>query len=223
MVSGPFEGHTGRVSSIAFSPDGKYVILGSDDETICVWDAKEGNIVSGPFKGHTGQVSSVAFSPDGKHVVSGAWDNTTCIWDVEKGNTVSRPFEGHTDSVMSVAFSHDGKYVVSGSLDKTIHIWNVKESNMVPFGGHSVKDKLPLLSDGADISTWGDSLALSDDGWVHDIKFELLFWIPLQNRKGLVWPRTTAIMGVPVTVLDFSQFVHGSSWGKCLHVCTRQE
>jgi WD40 repeat protein len=186
MVSGPSEGHTDRVSSIAFSPDGKYVISGSDDKTICVWDAKEGNIVSGPFKGHISQVSSVACSPDGKHIVSGAWDNTIHIWDAEKGNTVSRPFVGQTDSVMSVAFSPHGKYVISGSEDKTIHVWNVKEGNMVPFGGHSVKDKLPLLSDGAHISTWGDSLALSDDGWVHNINFELLFWIPPQNRKGLV-------------------------------------
>jgi WD40 repeat protein len=189
------------------------------DKTIRVWDAEKGNTVSGPFEGHTDRVSSVAFSPDGKYVVSGSLDKTIRVWDAEKGNTVSGPFEGHTDRVSSVAFSPDGKYVVSGSLDKTIRIWDAEKGNAVsgPFDGHtsSIKEKVLLLSDDGHISTWGDSLALSDDGWVRDINFGLLFWVPLRNRRGLVWPRTRAIMGVAVTVLDFGQFVHGSSWEQC--------
>ena len=227
-VSGPFEGHTDSVFSVAFSPDGKYVVSGSADRMIRVWDAETGNTVSGPFEGHTDSVWSVAFSPDGKYVVSGSYDKTIRIWDAEKGNTVSWPFEGHTDCVWSVAFSPDGKYVVSGSYDKTIRVWDAKKDNTVsgPSKGHtgSVKEKvLSQISDDGHISTWGDGLALSDDGWVHNINFGLLFWIPLQNRRGLVWPRTRAIMGVAATVLDFSQFVHGSCWEKCLHKGTRSD
>ena len=66
------EGHTSAVLSVAFSPDGKYVVSGSWDKTIRVWDAEKGNTVSGPFEGHTDAVLSVAFSPDGKYVVSGS-------------------------------------------------------------------------------------------------------------------------------------------------------
>jgi WD40 repeat protein len=71
-VSGPFEGHTDNIKSVAFSPDGKYVVSGSFDMTISVWDAEQGNIVSGPFEGHTDRVNSVAFSHDGKHIISGS-------------------------------------------------------------------------------------------------------------------------------------------------------
>ncbi len=52
-VAGPFEGHTDWVQSIAFSPNGKYIASGSDDQTIRIWDAKTGETVAGPFEGHT--------------------------------------------------------------------------------------------------------------------------------------------------------------------------
>src|SRR6202021_2527619 len=102
VVSGPFEGHTGGVNSVAFSPNGKHIVSGSNDSTIRVWDVDTGRGVSGPFRGHTDGVNSVAFSTDGTHIVSGSKDNTIRVWDVDTGRVVSGPFEGHTDGVNSV-------------------------------------------------------------------------------------------------------------------------
>ena len=74
------EGHTNRVSSVAFSPDGTTLASGSFDNTIRLWDVATGNQIS-PLRGHTGPVLSVAFSPDGKTLVSGSEDRTVRIWD----------------------------------------------------------------------------------------------------------------------------------------------
>jgi WD40 repeat protein len=52
-VAGPFTGHTDSVWSVAFSPDGQHIVSGSEDQTICVWNATTGEMVAGPFTGHT--------------------------------------------------------------------------------------------------------------------------------------------------------------------------
>ncbi|KAH7916872.1 WD40 repeat-like protein, partial [Leucogyrophana mollusca] len=64
------QGHQGGVNSVTFSPDGTHIVSGSDDKTICVWDASTGTQILPPMWGHQGLVQSVAFSPDGTHILS---------------------------------------------------------------------------------------------------------------------------------------------------------
>src|SRR5262249_41138224 len=67
----PLTGHTGEVTSVAFSADGRHIVSGSRDQTVKVWDARTGQERL-TLKGHTVGVTSVAFSPDGKRIVSGS-------------------------------------------------------------------------------------------------------------------------------------------------------
>ncbi|KAH7907352.1 hypothetical protein BJ138DRAFT_1014627, partial [Hygrophoropsis aurantiaca] len=125
--------------AVAFSSNGKQVVSGSHDGTICIWDVYTGNPVIEPLTGHTGYVTSVAFSPDDKQVVSGSHDGTICIWDTHTGSLMIDPLTGHTGQVTSVAFSPDGKQVVSGSHDRTICIWDAHTGSLVvdPLTGHT--------------------------------------------------------------------------------------
>ncbi|KAL2048193.1 hypothetical protein N7G274_000104 [Stereocaulon virgatum] len=59
------EGHSDNVSSVAFSPDGKQVVSGSDDGTVRLWDSVTGAALQ-TLEGHSDNVSSVAFSPGGR-------------------------------------------------------------------------------------------------------------------------------------------------------------
>src|SRR3954454_9249851 len=76
------QGHTEGVTSVAFSPDGKMLASGSNDETIKLWDVQAGK-EHATLKGHTNEVTSVAFSPDGKTLASASLDGTVRLWDVQ--------------------------------------------------------------------------------------------------------------------------------------------
>jgi WD40 repeat protein len=92
---------------VAFSPDGKQVVSGSQDKTVRLWDAATGAALR-MLEGHTGYVTSVAFSPDGKQVVSGSHGKAVRLWDAATGAAL-QTLDGHTGSVNSVAFSPNGK------------------------------------------------------------------------------------------------------------------
>jgi len=111
------------IACAAFSPDGRTLVSGSNDNTIRLWDVTTGQALR-ILEGHTETVSSVAFSPDGKTLVSGSYDNTIRVWDVTNGQSL-RTLVGHDDWVNSVAFSPDGKTLASGSSDATIRLWDV--------------------------------------------------------------------------------------------------
>src|SRR6187200_1550308 len=77
-----FEGHTNFVRSLAYSPDGKTLASGSEDETIKLWDVKTKK-EQATLKGHAAGVWSVTYSPDGKTLASGSKDGTIKLWDVK--------------------------------------------------------------------------------------------------------------------------------------------
>ena len=116
-------GHSDSVLSAAYSSDSRYLVSGSGDNTIKIWEVAKGKELR-TLTGHSSGVYSVVYSPDGRYLASGSGDNTIKIWEVATGKEL-RTLTGHSDSVWSVAYSPDGRYLASGNYDNTIKIWEV--------------------------------------------------------------------------------------------------
>jgi WD40 repeat protein len=122
-VPGPF-------LNVAFSPDGRRLATGGENNTVKIWDVPTGREMQ-TLTGHTGDVYTVAFSPDdeGRWIASAGEDSTVKLWDSRTG-TVVRTFRGHTGVVTSVAFTADGR-LVSGSRDHTVKVWDLTQLDEV--------------------------------------------------------------------------------------------
>ncbi|KAJ2920040.1 hypothetical protein MD484_g253, partial [Candolleomyces efflorescens] len=146
------QGHRSFVATVAISPDGRYIVSGSFDDRIRIWDLKTGTQVGEPLQGHTSDVTSVAISPDNsdRYVVSGSDDNTIRKWDIKTGQMVGEPLRGHPSSggVWSVAISADGKSIISGSDDGTICLWDAERWEQMgkPLTGHTEEVRCVAIS-----------------------------------------------------------------------------
>jgi WD40 repeat protein/serine/threonine protein kinase len=118
-----FKGHTGWRESVTMSPDGRYILYGSEDSAFILWELSTG-MCKRTFEGHTNDVTSVAITPDGRYTLSGSIDNTFMLWELSTGMCI-RTFEGHTETVSSVAISPDSRFAISGSWDETLRLWEL--------------------------------------------------------------------------------------------------
>src|SRR6266536_2580107 len=120
-----YTGHSDRIYSLEWSPDGQRIASSSLAESIQVWDAVTGSNSAGHarYDGHTERVLAIAWSPDGRYIASASEDATVRVWDVVSGRSVYT-YRGHTLSVIAVAWSPDGLRIASGSEDKTVQVWD---------------------------------------------------------------------------------------------------
>jgi WD40 repeat protein len=124
------------VSSVAYSPDGRFVVSGSADSAIKIWDLEQGREIL-TLPEHEAAVRSVAYSPDGTRIASGSVDYTIKLWDAGAGEELAT-LTGHGDAVNSVAYSPGGEFLVSGSSDRTVRIWDAETGRALwTFSGHS--------------------------------------------------------------------------------------
>ena len=105
------------MSSVAFSPDGKRLISGSDATDVKMWDAETGRETL-LLKAHGGLVLSVAFSPDGKCVATASQDNTVKLWEI-RGGGEARAITGLRER-KDQHRAHSGCADVYGSVNLTV-------------------------------------------------------------------------------------------------------
>jgi WD40 repeat protein len=117
-----FEGHSGRIGAVAFSPDGALFATGSTDLTARVWQVDDGSAVT-TLPGHENYVTGVEFRPDGKLIATASRDRRARIFDA-RSSTLRATLSGHREAIADIAWSRDGTRLITAGRDGTVRTWD---------------------------------------------------------------------------------------------------
>ncbi|KAJ5564897.1 hypothetical protein N7513_001139 [Penicillium frequentans] len=123
--SHPEEAHRECVYAIQFQ--GKWLVSGSRDRTVRVWDLETKRLWHRPLVGHAKSVLCLQFdpSPDEDIIISGSSDRSVIAWKFSTGQKIHQIPSAHADSVLNLKF--DRRYLVTCSKDRTVKVWNRRE------------------------------------------------------------------------------------------------
>jgi WD40 repeat protein len=158
---------TGRIGTLAASPDGSWVFTGSPGTDVKVWNTKTGALVE-TLGGHAAEITSLAFSPQGDRVASGDDEGGLRLWRQPngpagsgKGWVVERQLAGHNGSITGIRFTPDGRRLVTASGDRTCNQWDVATGQELAQGKLQHDEWISSL----DVSTDGTlAITTCDDG-----------------------------------------------------------
>jgi WD40 repeat protein len=134
-------------SSVAFSPDGKTVAIGSGNQ-VRRWDLKSGQELLPRLKASRDGVASLSFSPDGAFLAAAGGGSAIHVWDLARAKEAFGD-RGSQGRLLCLAFSPDGKTIATGDRDSRVRLWDRSGKELRALS-------LP--------NTWADAIAFTPDG-----------------------------------------------------------
>jgi WD40 repeat protein len=121
--------HENSVFALEFTPDGRYLMSGSRDARLKLWDGSASFSQAVEVVAHMYAINDIEFSPDGKHFVTCSMDKSIKVWNLEEMKLLKvidrSRHAGHGTSVNKLLWTTHGDQLVSASDDRTISIWHI--------------------------------------------------------------------------------------------------
>jgi len=124
--------HNNSVFSVCYSPDGKYLLAGSRDAQLSIWDVDKNYELHKSIPAHLFTINSIAFRQDGKYFATASRDKTIKIWDAHNLELLKvidkEKFDGHVNSVNKLLWLKYNDLLLSSSDDRSIMVWDIHEN-----------------------------------------------------------------------------------------------
>ncbi|MEM7017157.1 MAG: serine/threonine-protein kinase, partial [Pseudomonadota bacterium] len=118
-------GDTHRITALALSTDGKFVISGGHDKTIKLWDIAQGNCIR-ELQGHSWPPTALALTRDGRCCASVANDHVLRVWELSTGKLL-RSFSGLARPMHCLQFDINGQLLFGGDDQGAIKVWHIAQ------------------------------------------------------------------------------------------------
>ena len=138
-------GHTRSVNSLAFSPDGAFLVSGGADSAVIVWSLPDLEISQRHANAHRGALLSVAISPDGTSMASGGEDGATLIWNLRQPDQPPVALPEHLCPVNALCYAGDGKLLASVTDAGVLSLWDIERNGPSCVGQTTDGDPLECL------------------------------------------------------------------------------
>jgi len=119
--------------SVAFSPDGKWLVAGDVNGLVNRWIIEEIEnpiLQMPPLIGHSTRVNEIRFSPDGKLLATASFDRTVRVWNWSNLRNLPIILKDHDTWVITLAFSNDSQKIVTGCRDGALKVWDMRAATM---------------------------------------------------------------------------------------------
>ncbi len=131
------EAHDAEIFCMDLSPCGRYVVTGSNDTKIKIWDTLNAFQLVRAIEGHTDYVHSVMVSPNGSLLASASGDGRVGLWNFNTGQNISYQ-KIWEDPVFSCAFSWDSFVLAAGGADMQTVVWQISnQKKLITLKNHS--------------------------------------------------------------------------------------
>lgn len=121
------EGHTANVTAIAYSAQGKWIVTGSEDCSVKVWDVRSAQVQRNYM--HDAPVNDVVVHPNQGELISCDQNGSVKIWDLGENMCTHELVPDEDTAIRSISIASDGGTLIAGNDLGMVYVWKINTAS----------------------------------------------------------------------------------------------